>query len=158
MKTIDKIHTSLVIIFLVVYFILCMNVQYKDPKQIIDPSKKLNDNQRKLLWITNSIGFILGIILSAYEVRYLSKNLRDKFIRFMILIICVVLILTTFYQSVYNDDPNTLNGRCANSILPLIFCLVIIGESSFNSLLVQYDVNKNDLDSITNSSDYEVLD
>ena len=158
MKTIDKIHTGLVVVFFILYLILCMNVQYKDPKQILDPTKQLNNNQRILLWLTNSIGFMLGIILSAYEVRYLSKKLHNKFIRFLILIVCVILILTTFYQSVFTDDPNTLNGKFANFVLPLIFSIVIIGESSVNSILTQYDINNTESESITNSSDYDVLD
>ena len=158
MKTIDKIHTGLVVLFTIIYFILCMNVTYKDPKQVLDPSKQLNDNERILLWLTNSIGFILGIILSAYEVRYLRKKLHNKLIRFIILIVCIILILTTFYQSVYADDPNTVNGKFSNAILPLIFSIVIIGESSVNSILTQYDINSTESDSITNSSDYDVLD
>jgi len=138
-----------------------MNVQYKDPKQILDPSKRLTDNERTLLWITNSVGFILGIILSAYEVRYLRKHLYNKFIRILILIICVILILTTFYHNVFTDDPNSSNGKFAHAILPLLFSIVIIGESSVNNLLVHYDLNSSESaesDSINNSSDYDVLD
>ena len=161
MKTIDKIHTGLVIIFIISYIILCMNVQYKDPKQILDPSKRLTDNERTLLWITNSVGFILSIILSAYEIRYLSKNLHNKLIRIIILIVCLVLILTTFHHNVFTDDPNSPDGKFAYAIIPLLFSIVIIGESSVNNLLIQYNLNSSEsseFDSMNNSSDYDVLD
>ncbi len=131
MKSVDIIHSYLVLIFGLLYIFISLHVKYKNK------NNELTDKEKSLLLINNIIGFIFGVIFASYEVRFLRTNC-PSFIRYFMFLVCIILIFVCYYGSVYNDDPNSNVGRLSNFVWPLFGSIIIISESMLNQILVNF--------------------
>jgi len=153
MKRIDVIHTVILIIILIIYIILCCTTKY--PKDQL--KNDLNDNEKYLLFFTNTFGFILGIVFASYEIRVLRQHYQSsKIVNIILLIMTILFVSVAFYINIFNIDPNNSYARFCNSIYPLLGALIIISQAAINTILIESDrsTNNNDYDDNNNIRQY----
>jgi cbb3-type cytochrome oxidase subunit 3 len=119
----------LIVVICVIYIKLCSITKYESDNE------KLTDNEKKILFVTNVLGYILCILLITFESMYISVNFSTNIpFRSIQLIIVLLLILIAYYGHIFRENENDFLCKIASGLWPLISALTIISIMCLNTL------------------------
>ena len=111
----------------IIYIKLCLITKYESDHE------KLSDDEKKLLFITNALGYILCILLITFESMYLSIHFGTNILlRSIQFIIVFALIIIAYYSHIFRENENDFLCKIASGIWPLISALTIISIICLN--------------------------
>lgn len=119
----------LIVSICVIYIKLCTIAKYESE------NVKLSENEKKILFITNALGYILCILLITFESMYLSVHFATNIpFRSIQLIIVLLLILIAYYSHIFRENENDFLCKIASGLWPLISGFTIIAIICLNTL------------------------
>jgi cbb3-type cytochrome oxidase subunit 3 len=119
----------LILSICVIYIKLCTITKYESDNE------KLSDDEKKLLLITNSIGYILSILLITIESMYLSVHFSTNIpFRLIQLIIVLLLIIIAYYSHIFRENEHDFLCKIASGLWPLMSGLTVIAIICLNTL------------------------
>jgi H+/gluconate symporter-like permease len=128
----------IMIIICIIYIILCIYTDY--PTE----DKKLSDDKKRLLVLTNIYGYILGIYILIFEREYIYDNYNNNInARLIEFIIILFLMCFGIYASIFQNNANSNLGKISSSIAPLLPSFFIILILCLNTIITILR-NKND--------------
>lgn len=123
------IFLFLIISICIIYIKLCSITKYESDNE------KLSDDEKKILFVTNALGYILCILLISFESMYLSIHFATNIpFRSIQLIIVLLLILIAYYSHIFRENENDYLCKIASGLWPLISGLTIIAILCLNTL------------------------
>jgi hypothetical protein len=123
------IFLFLIVSICVIYIKLCLITKYESDNE------KLSDNEKKILFISNALGYVLCILLITFETMYISVNFSTNIpFRSIQLIITLLLIFIAYYSHIFRENENDFLCKIASGIWPLISGLTIIAIVCLNTL------------------------
>lgn len=119
----------LIISICAIYIKFCLITKYESD------GEKLTEDEKKILFVTNILGYILCILLITFESMYISVNFSTNIpFRSIQLIIVLLLILIAYYGHIFRENENDFLCKIASGLWPLISALTIIAIMCLNTL------------------------
>jgi hypothetical protein len=125
----DDIFIIFIIGYILFYAKLCSLTIHKTETNTLD------DSQKTILFITNAMGYILGILLIGIESMYISKHYSTNIpIRTIELITVISLVLIAYYGHIFRESENDTLCKISSGLWPLIGAFGVISIMCLNSI------------------------
>jgi len=131
--------------YILIYIKYCSKTIHKTD------TNTLNDEEKKILFITNIMGYILSVLLISIETIYISPKYNNNMnVRISELIIVILLICIAYYGHIYRNHENDSLCKLASGLWPLIGSFSIIGILCLNTIYLHYNNLSSDTYNIHN--------
>lgn len=129
-NTINNKNITIAIIILILFYCACSYYISK---------KNVSEKNKKMVYFITIYGYILGILLTCYEVCVISNiYYTNMFIRIPEFIISTVIIGIILYSHTFENDINSDLGKLAISMWPLLTSFILISTLCLNSIYEYY--------------------